>query len=338
MLRNACEMMRLVRLTVVVLAAAAAAFAPSQTALADESPSDILILDVDNDYLFVRPNASIVIDMDVRNLSQKVNGCQAMFGYNSEYFRASPGCIVPGGGGVWDELIYNSWDVNRGIPGEIDTAIGVWAHGTVGTDADGTVASIRLTARGVEGRTSLVFRPDAPADDTKQTFLAGITGETVWPLKLDSQTIVIDGTTPEMNNLTTTMATPCLVEISVYAIDRLAGLVEAPTVILTGPPDAPNPDLIQGEGPVYVWQVSIDELTENYGLVVVAVDLASNYLMIRGNIHIVYLDDLERLSYQWLLEGPKLTADFNKDNTVNFKDFAVMAGLWLQLAPPDWPF
>jgi len=101
---------------------------------------------------------------------------------------------VQAGGGVWDELIYNSWDVGAGVAGEIDTAIGVFAQGHIGTDADGTVARITLTAGENEGETRVVFRPDE--GDTKSTFLSDMSGNAVWPYKVDSQTIVIDGTPP----------------------------------------------------------------------------------------------------------------------------------------------
>ena len=78
-----------------------------------------------------------------------INACQAMLGYSSTYLTASAGCVVEGGG-VWDQLIYNSWDVGSGVAGEIDTAIGVNAQGAVGTDANGTVAIITLDAAGVD--------------------------------------------------------------------------------------------------------------------------------------------------------------------------------------------
>jgi hypothetical protein len=47
--------------------------------------------------------------MDVENLIQLVNACQAMLGYSSTYFEDPTGGSVQFGGGVWDELIWDSW-------------------------------------------------------------------------------------------------------------------------------------------------------------------------------------------------------------------------------------
>jgi hypothetical protein len=323
-------MMRLAMLMTVAALTVAAAAAPG-------SQSDVFILNASNDSLFVRPHASIVVNLDVQDLSQKVNGCQVMLGYSSDFLTASPGCVVPGGG-PWDELIYNSWDFDNGIPGEIDTAIGVWADAGVGTDADGTVAVITLTAGTREGRTNMVFRPDVPGNDTKQTFLNGVTGETIWPLKLDSQAIVIDGTPPEMNNLTTTLVSPGLVAVSVNATDAMSSLVGPPILIIASPPNAPEPNLVDAVGPVYVWQIQIADFNENYDLIILATDMAGNYSTTNGLIHIVYLNDLEQFFAQWLSTGPQLDADLDNNETVDFRDFVVLANFWQKPAPTAWPF
>ena len=140
-----------------------------------------LLLDVEDASLYVQPGENVITDMDVRNLQQKVCGCQAMLGYSSTYLQASAGCVVPGDE-PWHELIYNSWDIpGMGVPGEIDTAIGIDVNSLIGTDKDLTVAIITLKALNEEGATQMVFRPDV--DDIESTFLADMNTEPVWPTK-----------------------------------------------------------------------------------------------------------------------------------------------------------
>jgi hypothetical protein len=153
--------------------------------------------------LYRRPGQSVVVKMDVSNLLQMVNGCQALIGYSSTFFPVA-GTVVPGGGGVWEEMIYQVWD---SLAGELDTAIGV-ELGTSpggGTDANGTVAIITLTAGTTEGLTKLDFRPDGLGGYA--TMLSDLNAQPVWPYKRGSQTVCIDGTLP--NDFTVTPGTTC---------------------------------------------------------------------------------------------------------------------------------
>ena len=59
--------------------------------------SNILELNVEAPSLYVKPSETVVVDMDVRHLLQRVNACQAMLGYNSAYLSA--GSVLPGNGG-----------------------------------------------------------------------------------------------------------------------------------------------------------------------------------------------------------------------------------------------
>ena len=47
--------------------------------------------------------------------------------------------------------------------------------------------------------------------------------------------------------------------------------------------------------------------------------------------------DLAALSAAWLSEGSGLGADLNGDEVVNLKDYAILASLWLEPCPVDWP-
>ncbi|MHC4639882.1 MAG: hypothetical protein ACYTBV_20685, partial [Planctomycetota bacterium] len=68
-----------------------------------------LVLKVPEVSLYIQPGDPITVDMDVENLIQLVNACQAMLGYSSTYFEDPTGGSVQFGGGVWDELIWDSW-------------------------------------------------------------------------------------------------------------------------------------------------------------------------------------------------------------------------------------
>jgi predicted secreted protein len=204
---------------------------------AGASSANTLTLDVQPASWFVQPGEPVIVEMNVSNLAQMVNGCQALIGYSSTYLFA-PHSVVAGGG-YWSELIYEDWTV----PGELDTAIGIQLEGgPAGTDADSTVAFITLTAGATEGTTSIVFRSDF--DDKYATMLSDLNAEPVWPNKVDSREIVIDGTPPAVqivhatqtgNELLTSLgstkhAIQGTVAIQVTASDSLAGLAATPVL------------------------------------------------------------------------------------------------------------
>jgi hypothetical protein len=152
--------------------------------------NNVLELNVSAPSLYVRPGESVVLDMDAKNLLQMVDGCQALLGYSSAFFNA--GSVAPGGG-AWTELIYESWT----MPGQLDTAIGVKLEGgPAGTQGDGTVAVITLTAKPNDGVTQLVFRPDGA--NGYATMFSDLNHRAVMPAKVNSQDIVVDGTPPAL--------------------------------------------------------------------------------------------------------------------------------------------
>lgn len=204
------------------------------------------VLELNPATLYIKTNQSLTTDMDVKNLMQRVNACQAMLGYSSTYFNDPTGGCVAAGGGVWDLVIWDSWFDATGTTGEIDTAIGVDAYGSTGTDADGTVAKITLTSGASDGTTQIVFRADVTGDDTKQTLLSDMYAQKVWPMKYDTQNIVIDGTDPNVDDISAKQGgpelTPCSsgnialqgqVDILVTVSDNLAGIAAVPTVTVT---------------------------------------------------------------------------------------------------------
>jgi len=262
-------------------------------------PWNLLELDVAGPSLYVQPGENVISDMDVKNLLQKVTACQAMLGYSSTYLQASAGSIVAGGA-PWDELIYNSWDIGMGIAGEIDTAIGIDANAvTTGTDADNTVAIISLEAL-TEGITEIIFRADDLGDETKQTILSDMTDSAVWPEKIYSQTIVIDGTDPLLSIDSAAQGAELLggtpnalqgtVTITVTASDALAGLTGAPVVTVTPNGGSAEAAVLVGEGPAgtftYTWDVTAS--TPNGAAVIDASseDLAGNIATDSGSINV----------------------------------------------------
>ncbi len=260
--------------------------------------ANALYLEAADASLFIQPGEDIIVDMNVANLGEAVNACQAMLGYSSTYFTDPSAGAVQAGGGTWDQLIWDSWADSTGVPGEIDTAIGVDAQGAVGTTADGTVAIVTLTSRtNVEGITQMIFRPDASPDpgQTESTFLASVAGGIVWPSKVNSANIIIDGTPPAVSNITAVQNQPIVgdvsvkdcsntvyqgtVEISLDASDALAGLVGAPTIVLSNGDDGAAATLVD-ENPEgtfnYTWEVTPATPNGTWTATVTATDRAGN--------------------------------------------------------------
>lgn len=179
---------------------------------------DELSLNPTAESLYVKTGESVIIDMDVANLQQMVNGCQALLGYSSTYFPAAG--TVAAGGGVWSELIYESWNTGAG---ELDTAIGVTLEGgPAGTQDDGTVAVITLTAGPTEGTTRMVFRPDGA--NGYATMLSDLNAAPVWPNKIDSVNIIIDNTPPAITCPADVTVTAAEYSMAATATDALAGI------------------------------------------------------------------------------------------------------------------
>lgn len=53
---------------------------------------------------------------------------------------------------------------------------------------------------------------------------------------------------------------------------------------------------------------------------------------------VIAYDDLLYFSAQWLQQGPDIEADLDGDADVDFEDFAVLADLWMEMCPHDWPW
>lgn len=255
---------------------------------------NILALDALGDPAFMRPGETLTLHLDVRNLAQRVFGVQAFMAFDSGHFSTDPGDVsVAPGGGVWDQLIFSTFNVL----GDLDVAIGINLELPSGTDADATTALITLTAT-TEGTTRVEFRPDAQPDPglVATTMLSDELGLSVIPRKVDSQEIVIDGTPPVVSNLVASQggtdvlgcaatAVQGTVNISVEASDALAGLAVEPVVTVTQGPDA-LAVIFGGENPAGTFNYSLDILpaTPNgtWDIHVTATDNAGNFAVITG--------------------------------------------------------
>jgi hypothetical protein len=181
---------------------------------------NVLKLDVNGDPAYLKPGETVVIDMDALNLIQHVAGVQAILNFSSTYFKAGAGEVgVQAGGGVWNELIYNQWTTG----GDLDVAIGVDLTSGVGTKANGTVAKFTLTANAVEGTTQMVFRPDV--SDIENTMFSDMSAQPVYPNKVNSQIIVIDGTAPNAFAVVAApVCTATTTTLTFATTDALAGI------------------------------------------------------------------------------------------------------------------
>ena len=200
-----------------VLIGVLAAVLPALAQLDDPEVSDSLRLNIASPSLYVQPGESVIVHLDVANLQQPISGAQALIGYNSAFLEA--GSVAPGGG-PWTELIYESW----ALAGEMDAAIGVILEGgPSGTQADGRIATITMTAKPVEGTAQLIFRADGQSGYA--TMFSDLDGNAVMPNTQNSAALVIDGTAPTTPTLeTSTNCTGGPVTLTFTAADSLSGV------------------------------------------------------------------------------------------------------------------
>ena len=193
--------------------------------------SNLLYLQPTTASLYVKPSELVVIDLNVANLTEPVAALQAMLNFSSLYFGTGTGDVnVAPGGGDWTELIWNKWKTT----GDLDVALGVKLPANEGdpnpgAQANATTAIITLKPTGREGFTRMVFRPDADPDPglTQSTLLAAVDGSAIWPTKLDSVDVCIDGTPPTdvtiaANPVSWTKNSP--VQLTFSANDAVSGI------------------------------------------------------------------------------------------------------------------
>jgi len=192
------------------------------TGAADSSGTPVLTLNAADVY--AQPGETVTVTLDVTDLIGAVNGAQAIAMFHTSHLTLTG---IAQGGDDWDTLIYPS-SIALLAPGEIDVAVGVKDSLSVtGTKADATLAVFTFTA-GAEGQTILDFRDDI--DEIESTMLGDITASAVravYPVKVSSPTIYIDGTAPTITQFSADPATwtnADSVALSFAATDDNAGI------------------------------------------------------------------------------------------------------------------
>ncbi len=196
--------------------------------------------------VYVQPGDVVVIDLAVEALGEKIQGVEAMLGFNTEYFNAggasSLGAVAP-----WEYELHNVW-TSAGLYGKVDTAIGLGIAypDPEGTRDDGPVAQVALETLAREGVTMFYFRPrlsgDSPSVDTRLTAAPAGSPHYLAPFTLNSGMITIDGTDPSADTFTASQVQEAgtadvftsgvitvqgTVVFTVDAYDGLAGLTTA---------------------------------------------------------------------------------------------------------------
>jgi len=146
--------------------------------------STLLVLDVQDDSLFVGRGEKVTIDVKVLNLEQAIFGGQTFVAHD-ESMLGSP--VVQEGEDDWEVL-----ETFKATGGEIDFAFGNYI---VESDDDAVVSRLVFTAGSSDGIARVTFRPDA-GDGVYDTILAGSGTGAIYPTKIDGQWIIIDGTDP----------------------------------------------------------------------------------------------------------------------------------------------
>lgn len=164
----------------------------------DLAKDPTLSLNVDGDPLYVKTNQLVTVDMHVSDLPAMVNSCQALLGFDAGMLDFVT--IAPAQGSVWTEAWVSPLQTT---PGSLDAAavINVEAEPGLGTMVDGNVAKLTFNTRATDGTTIVNFRTD---EDAGYATLFGCVGGSIalYPTKVNSQEIIIDGTPPTAPGLT----------------------------------------------------------------------------------------------------------------------------------------
>jgi hypothetical protein len=155
----------------------------------------------------ITPQTPVTINLNVANLKQSIIGVDAYINFDSRIFDATTGPkgpVVAPGNTVWNNLIVRTWNVG----GDLDTVVAVSLNNTLGTSADGTVATITLTpTKTATGKSRVVFRHDGDqkADNSGPltTDLVSLGNTQVLPARVmtDEITVKVDNTGPVITSI-----------------------------------------------------------------------------------------------------------------------------------------
>ena len=152
-----------------------------------------------DETVYIQPTDVVIGDINVSELSTKINSVEVMLGYSTDFFGASSIVLE----NDWN-VDLNTLDDDTGAVGKLDSAIGLRFDypDPVGIDADSLVGKVTLTGQGLEGQSQFFHRvklsSDAFAGDTRFT-TGGSSPSYLAPFTVNSGLIVIDGTIPEIS-------------------------------------------------------------------------------------------------------------------------------------------
>lgn len=154
---------------------------------------------LDAQGLFIQPGDAAELAIHLSHISIPVAGCEMLLGYDGSLFTNGVfGLVAP-----WEFSLAETWDFESGSPirVQLDTASGLGLNAPrEGTAADGDIARLTVQALAGEGRAAFHFRTQVDERwDTRLTSdTNGMSGVYLWPFTVNSGTVTIDGTAPDI--------------------------------------------------------------------------------------------------------------------------------------------
>lgn len=166
--------------------------------------------------LYIQPEDEINITMDISALNDRIQGCEALMGFSTEYFDLNAGTLTPAAPWSVEIKNYRAADTGSAIYGEVDSALGLELSETnpEGSQTDAKMADINMTSKvNKEGTTVFYFREQQANDDqlidTRLTVnTTGGAGHYMTPFTINSGYITVDGTAPSIQDFTANQAQP----------------------------------------------------------------------------------------------------------------------------------
>ncbi len=201
----------------------------------------------DEDGLFIQPEDTVDLLLNLSALQVPVSGCEALLGYNGTYFTNGYLALEA----PWEFNLAEAWDFKAGDPlyGEINTGIGLGMSAPrEGTTSNGAVARISMQAKAKEGDTVFYFRPQISElwDTRLASDTNGLSGRYLTPFTQNSISVTVDGTKPLLSGFDglqtqsggsvnvfdeTKRTLPGTVVIMIEASDALSGLVDPQLIV-----------------------------------------------------------------------------------------------------------
>ena len=152
----------------------------------ESADANTIWLNVPTDSLFVKHGETVTVELGIANIAQPVFGGQTFMAYDTSKLTA----VSAAGADPW--TIDPLW-LRHAVSGGNVSIFFADMQSNPPTATTATVATLTFTAGSTDGTTTVTFKADV---DLNETVLVGSGGYSVKPTKVNSQTIVIDGTPP----------------------------------------------------------------------------------------------------------------------------------------------